>query len=28
VLENGQIQIKIDSLGIGEYNSGEIKIIV
>ena len=28
VLENGQIQIKIDSLGIGEYSSGEIKIIV
>ena len=28
VLENGQIQIKIDSLGIGEYSSKEIKIIV
>ncbi len=28
VQENGQIQVKIDSLGIGEYNSGEIKIIV
>jgi biotin-(acetyl-CoA carboxylase) ligase len=28
VQENGQIQVKIDSLGIGEYNSGEIKIII
>ena len=28
VLENGKIQIKIDSIGIGEYSSGEIKIIV
>jgi hypothetical protein len=28
VQENGQIQVKIDSLGVGEYNSGEIKIIL
>lgn len=28
VQENGQIQVKIDSLGIGEYNSGQIKIII
>ena len=28
VQENGQIQVKIDSLGICEYNSGEIKIII
>jgi BirA family biotin operon repressor/biotin-[acetyl-CoA-carboxylase] ligase len=28
VQENGKIQVKIDSLGIGEYNSGEIKIII
>lgn len=28
VLENGKIQVKINSLGIGEYNTGEIKIII
>ena len=28
VQENGQIQVKINSLGIGEYNSGEIKIVI
>ena len=28
VQENGQIQVKINSLGISEYNSGEIKIVI